>query len=169
MGRNKERVRYFMNDRSIMEDNHAMKSGGQIITELLGGSALPVREPTVAYQFRANNRAPVKVGSAHVETTDPVSHDMDSWFLSAGGPAIWKASYQGLGGLKKKSEDWFTNRWVNIIAALAGCAFAFIALVGTQWGGGDTAVDEENQKAVPALPAVQQELSGPELEDDRER
>lgn len=155
---NKERVRYFTNDRGVLEDNKAVKSGGQIVTNLLNGSALPVRPPTTMYQFRANKRKPVKTGSCHVETTDPLPHEMDSWFLSWGGRAIWNAAYQGLGGMKKQTEDVMTNKWVNIIAAVAGVLFAFTALVMTQMPAAEQLDETPIEKAVPVLPAVQSEI-----------
>lgn len=152
-----QKVKFFMNNRSILSDQKATEQGGQVITELLGGAAIPVRQPTGAWQFRANNRAPSKIGSEHIETVDPVAHQMDPWFLSWGAKAIWESAYEGLGAAEKKSADFLQNRWTNIIVAVAGICFAFAALGISQVGNGPE-TREEPQRAAPALPPVQQEL-----------
>ena len=140
----RQRAHLLMSSGAIEIDGGARRVGSQLVSDVLGGVAVPGREhPTPSYVHRELNRAPAQQDGVHVETVTPIAVEADSQFLNYDAEQIWDAARNNM-DTEKDSQ----MRWERRILGFALLASFVIALLGLWLL--STTTDEETQEQRPA-------------------
>ena len=151
----KEVLQVLKSDGDMIVDNKARKVGSLIISDRLGGIALPARCPTPIFEQKELGRAPIQRSSVHFETVDPTPVEKDSAFIQKGAQALWESAHQGL---EVEPEGIAQNRMITWIGLFASVVFLLFAL--WYWSENNSAKLEPPPQAVEA---VNVPAEGPEL------
>ena len=136
----KQRMHLLMNSGSIVIDAGARRIGSQLISDELGGVAVPGREiPTPSFIHRELYRAPAQYDGVHVETVTPIPVEFDSQYLNEDAEQIWDGARNDM-----DTETDSQRRWERRILAIALVASILVALVG-MWLLSTSQDDEEEQ------------------------
>ena len=129
MRRNKQqsqRVQMLIKDGSMQVDPKAQMVGSQLISDIMKGITMPVREmPTPTFVHLELNRAPVQEDGVHFETVDSIPAEWDSQFLNADAHALWDGTRLNL-----DSEQDDDRRRNNFLKTLA-CIVTSLTLIGS--------------------------------------
>ena len=121
-----QRMHLLMSSGAIVIDGAARRVGSQIVSDELGGVAVPGREiPTPSYIHRELNRAPTQQDGVHVETVTPQPVEFDSQFLNEDAQQIWDGARNDL-----DTETDAQRRWERFVLGIALFASILVALAG---------------------------------------
>ena len=121
-----QRMHLLMSSGAIVIDGGARRVGSQLVSDELGGVAVPGREiPTPSYIHRELNRAPTQQDGVHVETVTPQPVEFDSQFLNEDAQQIWDGARNDM-----DTETDAQRRWERFVLAIALFAAILVALAG---------------------------------------
>ena len=139
-----QRMHLLMSSGAIVIDGAARRVGSQIVSDELGGVAVPGREiPTPSYIHRELNRAPTQQDGVHVETVTPIPVEFDSQFLNEDAQQIWDGARNDM-----DTETDSQRRWERFVLGIALFASILVALVG-MWLF-STSSDDEPEETQPS-------------------
>ena len=117
----KQRLHLMMSSGAIVIDGNARRIGSQLISDQLGGIAVPGREkPTPSYIHRELNRAPAQYDGVQVETVTPVPVEYDTQYLNDDAEQIWDGARndmdtendtQRVGSAASWPSPWWRRSW----------------------------------------------------------
>ena len=123
----RQRAHLLMSSGAIEIDGSARRVGSQLVSDVLGGVAVPGREhPTPSYVHRELYRAPAQQDGVHVETVTPIAVESDSQFLNYDAEQIWDAARNDMDTEKDSQRTW--ERRVQGIALLASIVIAVLGM-----------------------------------------
>ena len=123
----RQRAHLLMSSGAIEIDGSARRVGSQLVSDVLGGVAVPGREhPTPSYVHRELYRAPAQQDGVHVETVTPIAVEADSQFLNYDAEQIWDAARNNMDTEKDSQQRW--ERRILGFALLASFLIAFLGM-----------------------------------------
>lgn len=116
--RDREELLMFKNDGDLVEDHKARKMGAQILSEALGGIAVPSREPTPCFNHVELGRRPIKTTAKHIETVDASPPEEDPLFIQQDIKSTYDNALNELEEEDEKKVVEHKVMWVFLIGAV---------------------------------------------------